>query len=289
MTRTRTSTPELSALLRARREELGLSIEAAARAAGVGNETWRRYEAGGAMRADKTGPVCRALGWRKLPLLGPVAQAHGLEAVPSAPVSPDSSAESDTYPQSLVDLQGKECAEAFVVGCDILGDRINMDIDALSSTRRGTHIGELQGSVMEVWLPPRWLMRYDYEFLFRLRATVQELALRTKHPGFDGIPYLTRCVADDLVLHLILQMGSAVESEAAESTDAAAEDWEYELNGEDEEVMVALYHPGIHPDPDSPWHFDHWFQCVYYGLDEPDPEVGATAGQVAVVDDEGGE
>ena len=45
--------PELANSIKLRRNELGLTIEEAARKAGVGTKTWCRYEAGGAVRRDK--------------------------------------------------------------------------------------------------------------------------------------------------------------------------------------------------------------------------------------------
>ena len=47
-------TPKLAEAIRNRRKELGLTIEEAAVKAGVGTKTWCRYEAGEAIRKDKT-------------------------------------------------------------------------------------------------------------------------------------------------------------------------------------------------------------------------------------------
>ena len=45
--------PSLSEKIKSRRLELSLTIEEAAKRAGVGTKTWCRYEAGESIRADK--------------------------------------------------------------------------------------------------------------------------------------------------------------------------------------------------------------------------------------------
>ena len=59
--------PVLAKIIKARRLELGLTIEEAAFKAGVGTKTWSRYESGESIRADKYKGVCKALEWKKLP------------------------------------------------------------------------------------------------------------------------------------------------------------------------------------------------------------------------------
>jgi transcriptional regulator with XRE-family HTH domain len=53
-------------LIKRRREQLQLTIEAAARTAGISAESWRRYEAGSGIRLDKIGGVVKALKVRSL-------------------------------------------------------------------------------------------------------------------------------------------------------------------------------------------------------------------------------
>ena len=52
---------ELAKKIRSRRNELGFTIEEAAKRAGVGTKTWCRYEAGESIREDKYRGVCKAL------------------------------------------------------------------------------------------------------------------------------------------------------------------------------------------------------------------------------------
>lgn len=71
--------PEQGPLIRRRREAVGQTIEQAARTAGVGSETWRRYEQGQPIRSDKLRGVCRALRVTRLEALidVPADEDHG--------------------------------------------------------------------------------------------------------------------------------------------------------------------------------------------------------------------
>lgn len=51
------------------------------------------------------------------------------------------------------------------------------------------------------------------------------------------------------------------------------DEWEYEMNGEDDEVIPLLYSESFDPSPDERWHFDRWFDHIYYGLDGRTGEV----------------
>lgn len=56
--------PDIAVAMRARREELGLSIQEMARHAEVSEQSWRNYEQGRTrVREDKQPAVWRALGW----------------------------------------------------------------------------------------------------------------------------------------------------------------------------------------------------------------------------------
>lgn len=264
--RTVAGSEELGSLMRARREELGLSIEQAASSAGLGSETWRRYENGSSIRQDKLRVVCRALKWRALPAVGSRVSAEDKE--PSRGMW-ELATESKGYTLSLVEEYGEGAARVFAVGCDIISDQIKDDLEQLRSMPRGSHVGEAPASWLDNQLPPRWLMRYDYDFLFRLRATVEALRLRAVHPNFDGIPHFTRCVADDLALHLIMEQGMvAFEVSDHQIDQRDVDEWEYEMNGEDDEVITLLYSEWFDSSPDQQWHFDRWFDRTYYGLSE---------------------
>src|SRR5712691_12965 len=267
-----TGSKELGTLIRSRREELGMSIEQAATAADLGSETWRRYETGNSIRQDKARAVCRALKWRSLPAVGSQASASGEDPMPDMW---ETAAKSSAYSPSLAETYGEEAARAFAVGCDIVGDQLDDDLGELGTMPRDSHIGEVSASWFADLLPPRWLMRYDYDFMFRLRGIVETLRLRAVHPGYDGILHFTRCVADDLALHLIIEEGTAAFEACDQGIDMNdADEWEYEMNGEDDELILILYSESFDPSPDERWHFNRWFNHTYFGLGEKEGKAG---------------
>jgi Helix-turn-helix domain len=266
--KTEPSSTELGKLMRGRRKELGLTIEQAAASANIGSESWRRYEQGGAIRQDKVRGVCRTLRWPSLPSAG-AGDANPADDRASASAEKsmwDLAAEGAGYSRALAADYGQACARVFALGYDFVSDWLKDDIDSLSTMPRGTHLGELGHSWLAGELPARWLTRYDYEFCYRLRGVVEDLRWRLVHPGYDGVPHLTRCPADDLALHLLLQSGASAFDEHDNSPieDGDVGEWEYELNGEDDEIISALFSDQTHPAKDHSWHFERWFEESYY-------------------------
>lgn len=258
--RSHEGTEELGLALRSRRTELGLTIEEMARAAGVGSETWRRYEAGASIRADKVGGVCRALRWRSLPRSAADADPAADEDWLSFPKDQFD----DSYSEWVEREFGEACAHTFASGCDLIRDQITDDLDRLASRPRGTHIGEL-GGWLDGLLPTRWLPQYDYEFVFQLRCAVETVRLRIVHPAaVDHLP-ATLTIAEDLALHLILEAGSTSAEIAGSSAADDWDEWEYLLNGEDDEVIHVLYSEDVPIPPGSRFHFDRWFEVTHYG------------------------
>lgn len=251
---------ELGAALRSRRLELGLTIEGIARAAGVGSETWRRYEAGASIRADKVSGVCRALRWRALPTS---TRSDEMLADGDWLDFPKTSFD-DSYSTWLESEFGRACAHTFASGCDILRDQLTDELTELAQHPRGTHVG-MTGSWLDGMLPPRWIPRYDYEFVFQLRCVVETLRLRLVHPELHDPFPLTMTVAEDLALHLLLEAGFTSAESAGSSAADEWQEWEYELNGEDDEVIPALFCEDALVQPGSRFHFDRWFEVSHYG------------------------
>lgn len=248
---------ELGAALKSRRHEMGLTIEEAARAAGVGSETWRRYESGGSIRVDKIQGVCRALRWKKLPNSDASAESKESEDWFSSPKEEFD----DSYSEWLEEMYGEACARTFAFGCDLIRDDITNDLQALSKHPLNTHIGEIRG-FLEGLLPARWLPKYNYEFLFRLRCSVETIRARLIRPS--GTFPLTLSVAEDLALHLIMESGfTSADVYGCNAADNWYE-WEYELNGEDDQVIEVLYSEIEDIPPESIFHFDRWFEHNYY-------------------------
>lgn len=255
--------------IRVRREELSLTIEQAAAAAGVGSETWRRYEAGGAIRRDKVRNLLKVLRWARLPDApedGP--EGRGRDRSMWDLCGPE--AEGDTYSAFLSEEYSESFARIVRAGFDITRDELRDDIESLAREPKGTHLGQLGASWFEGRLPARWLMHYDYDFMCRLLARLDTLRMRLVHPGQVDSHPLTRGVVDDLLLHLVVEQGkSAFEVADDERVDLdEADEFEYHLNGEDDEVIFALFSANTDPAPDNAWHFDRWFDDVYWGLDK---------------------
>ena len=150
----------LAGAIRCRRLDLHLTIEEAAKKAGVGTKTWCRYEAGGSIRQDKYKGVCKALNWLDFP-----AGADEDETL-----AIDEYKKHEVWSEYLEEKFGEAAALSFVVGSDILLDHINEDMDELSKLPKDTHIGQIGTSFVQPLLPEQFLMNYDYEFLYAVRS-----------------------------------------------------------------------------------------------------------------------
>lgn len=62
---------DLANQIKARRAELGLSIEEAASRAGIGAKTWGKYESGQSIRSDKQQPCARYSNGKTSPMIQP--------------------------------------------------------------------------------------------------------------------------------------------------------------------------------------------------------------------------
>lgn len=144
---------ELGKKIRLRRNELGFTIEEAAAKAGVGAKTWSRYETGCSIRQDKVAYICQTLHWKRLP---------GEEGQTGFDIGQYK--RSPAWSQTLADTWGDAAAVSFVIGSDILLDYIRQDLEALSTMPKGSHIGELEISWLDMGLPQQFLMEYDYDF-----------------------------------------------------------------------------------------------------------------------------
>lgn len=239
------SSPELGNKIRQRRNELGLTIEEAASKAGVGAKTWSRYEAGESIRHDKMPSVCKTLNWHTLP---------GQEKTDSFEIDLDKYRNSKAWPQSLADAFGDAAAISFVIGSDILLDNINQDLEALSHTPKGTHIGELELSWLEGSLPLQSLTRYDYDFLYYLKTIV----IQYRNQAANGNPLIAHTVADELALYLIMEESKFL----MESSYSDWADWPFDIFG-DMDLVTFLY-SNCYLEKGHPYHFDRWQEAQFY-------------------------
>ncbi|GAA3397530.1 hypothetical protein [Cryptosporangium minutisporangium] len=256
----RESSEELGAAIRGRRLELGLTIEQAALAAGVGSESWRRYELGKAIRVDKIRGVCRALRWQSLPALA--------DDVSSAGTGTDTNWERvlewDVYSPQMAAVHGDPQARIFALGYQLLiEEQLKQDIAALSSRPRGSHLGELGGSAwLDRYLPKRWLTRYDYEFCYQVLAVATAVRNRLAAPKEESVR-IARCPLDAIMLYLIVEDGYSAfvfgeGDNPANLVDVGA--WLLKLTGKDtNRAYAALYDDAVRVPVGDPWYFDHWF------------------------------
>ncbi|SDT66890.1 helix-turn-helix domain-containing protein [Actinoplanes derwentensis] len=252
--RTTTGSTEQAKAIRDRRLALNLSIEEAAAKAGIGAKSWSRYESGGAIRHDKARGVCRALGWSKLPEAEPDQGAPGDDWLRKIDRN------HEAWSEALCSLGGRTCAIAFAVGSDLLHDHLVDDLQALASEPRGTHLGQLAAAWLDGDLPPQFLPRYDYEFVYGLKAAVIRLRRR-----FRGGDLVAHTVLEELALYLIFEQ---VELLADMDPDLFEEDrdgteWLAEILG-DLDIEFLLFNSGLALTPAVSYHFDHWNEMQFH-------------------------
>ena len=246
---------ELGSKIRLRRNELGLTIEEAASKAGVGTKTWCRYESGESIRRDKAANVCKTLNWHVLPC----------EEDNQPEFDIDQYKKSKVWPQALADSLGDAAALSFVIGSDILFDYIHQDLQALSRKPRGTHVGELELSWMKECLPPQFLMRYDYDFLYGLK----DVLVRYRNQAKSSKCFVAHTVAEELVLYRVMEESEFLMENILpqlqlqeNGLDSDWNHWAFDLF-DDMDVVTFLY-SDFYLGQGHPYHFDHWWEEQFY-------------------------
>jgi transcriptional regulator with XRE-family HTH domain len=248
---------ELAKTIKFRRNELNLTIEEAASKAGVGTKTWSRYEAGESIRKDKSRGICKALNWPTLPEHEKSGDGDTLDI--------SDYINHDAWSPYLMDTFGKYAAISFAIGSDILLDHLRDDVDALSSMPRGSHIGEIGNSWLASDLPPQFLMRYDYEFLYVLRKTIE----RFRAQASAGSQIIAHSVLEELALYLIVEesrfLMESVELDAENDDIEAYEDWDEWIYAifDDADLLTFLYSNWYLTKSDV-YHYDRWLEEQFY-------------------------
>lgn len=245
------SSPKLAKAMKTRRQELGFTIEEAASKAGVGTKTWCRYEAGESIRRDKAKGICKALNWRVLPdTHAEDPDTFDLEAYKRH----------EAWSNDICDCFGEAPAICFAVGSDIILDCLDENLRELSRLPKGTHVGQLPVSMMKDILSPQFLVRYDYDFLYRFKMTVTNLrraAHRSDH-------FYVRSVMEELAIYLFAEqsdflldcMTSEMESCHITGLDWL-DDWVFALF-DDMDIVTFLYSDIYYLTDNGAYHFDHW-------------------------------
>lgn len=249
-------TPKLAEAIRNRRKELGFTIEEAAIKAGVGTKTWCRYEAGEAIRKDKSRGICKVLNWHALP---------GISDNDNTEFDLEEYKNHTAWSNYICDRFGEAAAVSFVIGSDIVLDYLEEDLNELSQMPRGTHVGQLQVSSMKDILPEQFLMKYDYEFIYHLKITVERLREIARHSN----DFLAHSVMQELAIYLFVEESKfLMECMTPEMEDCGVsgmnmwDEWVFDLF-EDMDIVTCLY-SGDYLMPDHIYHFDHWTECQFH-------------------------
>ena len=249
--RTQAGSKELGAAMRARREELGMTVEQAANRAHVGQKTWSRYESGESIRNDKIKGVCASLGWKTL---GDAYASEDVGRTDEAYLKSIGEGSEGWVPY-IEQTLGRKAAVTFCVGSEILFDELSMDLEELAAMPRGSHLGMAGISLTLPYFPDQFVMRYDYEFIYKLRARLA--LLREALPLCDH--FNVHMVADELLLRMIEQEAvPLMEAWAEHDKDDLSDDWVADIC-EDDNCSLYLYSPCLYLEKQHTYHFDHWF------------------------------
>lgn len=244
----------LAKQIRDRRNELGLTIEEAATRAGVGTKTWCRYEAGASIRTDKCKGICKALRWLTLPQQ---------EAEDCVLLDVQEYKKHKAWSTFLENAFGDLAALSFAMGSDILLDHIESDLQKLATMPVGSHIGEIGGSCLDGSLPEQFQIRYDYEFLYRMKCALCGMQERAK----AGVDMRAHNVLEELILlnccdeaSALIELSGKISGTQDDMEDYS--DWVFDLLG-DMDIVTFLY-SNVYLEEEHPYHFTHWTEAQFY-------------------------
>lgn len=206
------------------------------------------------IRIDKCKGICRALNW----IVFPESDAKTYETI-----SVQEYKTHEAWSPFLENTYGARAAMAFAAGSDILSDHINEDLAELVSMPAGSHLGRLSVSWLCSDLPKQFVMHYDYDFLYRMKCTLQNMRTRAKY----GYPMTAHSVMEKLLLYLCNEEASMLielndEINRFEDDDTASEEWVFDLLG-DSYILSWLY-ADMYLDAEHPYHFFHWNDQQFY-------------------------
>ena len=130
---------------------------------------------------------------------------------------------------------------------------------------KGTHIGQLSISMLKDTLPEQFLMRYDYEFLYQLKATVKQI----REVATSDKPFFAHSVLEELAIYLFMEesaflmdsMYNEMKSEGINGLDMRNE-WAFEMFG-DIDIITFLF-SGFFIDDEESYHFDNWSNRQFF-------------------------
>lgn len=203
---------DLALAIKIRRSFLKMTIEEAAGKAGVTAKTWSGYENGHDIATGKVDSICKALGWKKLPQAGDEINE---ESVKNAIISTleNFNEEYETWPNAIEEEHGTMYALAFWLGTDVVIDRIKDDIEKLSEMPANSHIGQVDPFFIADGLPSKYLTKYDYEFMLKLKATIKDLKYKMKKCCYCSTPL------EQIAFCLVFEEGLAYIESAQDADD----------------------------------------------------------------------
>lgn len=178
---------------------------------------------------------------------------------------------SEAWSQFLANSFGELAVASFVIGSDIFWDNLQQDVQELSSMPKGSHLGEIGTSWLESDLPPQFLMWYDYDFLYILRATITHFQTMATM----GNRIIAHSVINELVLYLIMEesrvfMDSIDSNMEPDDMDSYGnwDNWAFGIF--DDMDIVSFLYSNQYLDASPPYHFEHWQDAQFY-CEEHDP------------------
>lgn len=234
--------PELGELIKQKRKSMGLTIEQAARKAGVGTKTWCRYEAGEPIRQDKFKNISRLLNLSKT------------QTEQDDDYTVENCRKDKFWSNFLEKEYGPVSALSFAVGSEILLDEIEEELEELAKMPKNSHIGQLKISCIKDLLPPQFLTFYDYDFLYATRVALKQLMNIAERND----KMIAHRVIDEILLTMIVEEACDV----IDVNNDECTDWIYDMFGDSD--IDFLFYDNIYLLKDSIYHFSHWFDEQFY-------------------------
>ena len=207
------------------------------------------------------------LSWKTLPEEGCMTDDVDRFAESSPPVE-DPSFKADKSHEAwspyLETTYGSWVATIFAVGSDLVYDIAKDDLEKLSSRPRGTHLGVVF-SMLNNMLPPQFVTRYDYEFVYAFFCSVDSLRRRARTG--DAIRACT--VLEELVIIVVIEvaedfLGSVGVDFGSIGGGGTVESLHAKICG-NSDLCIWLYSTLKGPvPPGHPYHFDCWLNQPLY-------------------------
>ena len=161
----------------------------------------------------------------------------------------------------LAKTYGPQAAAAFAVASDIVYDAMRKDLEMLEDQPRGTHLGQLPNSWLVDELPPQFLTRYDYEFVFSLKYVAE----RMRRNAAAGMPFEPKTVIEELFLYLIDRKLQTLGEDVVMETSLTGELEDFlGTFADDMDLYTWLYSGLFLPQPGDSYHFDRWLEEQFW-------------------------